>query len=95
MTNKTEKTPEVATKPRAGELVNSLTGFEEIAIEQLFRKSFMEMGESSTSLRALAFIVEKRDGMGDTDAFRKVMELPFSEVVGYLDTSGGEDQGEA
>lgn len=64
----------------ADELGNSLTGFEEIAIEGVFRKGLTEMGAGTTSLRALYFIALKRSGMADVDAFRNVMLMPLKDV---------------
>lgn len=59
------------------ELSRSLNGFDEIAIERYFHKPFHELS-ATTLVRALVFIAEKRDGMGDQDAFKKVMDMPIS-----------------
>lgn len=81
------------------ELARSLTGFEEIAVEQRFRRSLASMGEDSTmAMRMLLFVAQKRSGMKDADAFRAVMEMPLSDVVARFragDEAGDDDQGEA
>jgi hypothetical protein len=64
------------------EIARSLTGFEEIAIENMFRKAVHVLADDGTAMmRALLFVLEKRDGMADVDAFRKVMLMRLDDVV--------------
>lgn len=69
------------------EMFKSLNGFEEIAIEQHFRRSASaialaaEQGDAFQLMRALLFIAEKRDGMADVDAFRTVMLMRNDDVA--------------
>jgi hypothetical protein len=57
----------------------SLNGFEEIAVEGKFGRAFTDL-RGTTMARALLFVVEKRAGMNDTDAFRTVMLLSIEDL---------------
>lgn len=78
----------------AEELAQSLTGFEEIAIETRFRFPLSEM-TSTTVLRALLFVVEKRDGMAEVDAFNNVMLMRLGDVAAHFVSNKGADLGKA
>lgn len=73
----TAELPEQDNRPFAKESVESLTGFDEIAIGNYFRGDFAEVMNSSKSTRALIFIMKKREGMTDPDAFQFAMNLPY------------------
>lgn len=63
-------------------LGRTLTGFEQIAIRQMFRERVDQLAHDGMMFyRALLFVVEKRAGMGDADAFKKVMNLPLEDVL--------------
>jgi hypothetical protein len=67
----------------ADALFRGLNGFDQIAIEQHFRTKLKTFAEDGFALmRPLLFIVEKRAGLADADAFRKVMLLPLEDVTG-------------
>ena len=59
------------------ECAESLTGYEEQAIEKAFGKPLEELAEGSLSglLRALAFAVFKRSGQDSAEAKRSALEL--------------------
>lgn len=64
------------------ELVESMTGFDEIAVENVFRKSLADMS-STLMTRAVGFIALKRDPaetLTDTECFRKVMNMTLKDV---------------
>jgi hypothetical protein len=71
----------------AESFTRTLTGFDEIGIKRVFGSALGEL-EGGLVPRALLWVAERRDGMNDTDAFRKVMELPLGEVeLRFVDTS--------
>lgn len=83
------------------DLLNSLTGFEEDAIEERFHapiSDFLVMdpiGESVARIlpkayRALLFISARRGGEKDADAYKSAMSLAMSEVN---DRFFGDDDG--
>lgn len=86
------------------EMFKSLNGFEEIAIEQHFRRSTgqiaiaAEQGDAFQLMRALLFVAEKRGGMNDTDAFRTVMLMRTDAVTDRFVEQGpavvDEDEGD-
>jgi hypothetical protein len=67
----------------------SLTGFDEIAIEQMFRKDISDMS-GTMSMRAIMFVLQRRDGQSDADAFRAVMAAPLKEIqAGFAEVDEG------
>lgn len=75
------------------EMVETLTGFEEIAISKRFGSTIEQIGVTSgfTLNRALAFVLRKRDGMNDDEAYEAVMSMPLKAVT---DLFSGEDDDE-
>lgn len=66
----------------AEDMFRSLSGFEQIAVEQHFRMRIAALAEDEFLLmRALLFVDAKREGMADTDAFRNVMLLRLDAVT--------------
>ena len=66
----------------ADELAKSINGFEQIAIRERFREKLETLTEDGTMfMRSLLFVVEKRDGKKDSDAYSAVMTMPLQEVV--------------
>lgn len=71
----------------------SIDGFEQIAIRQTFRERLDQLAADGTMfMRALLFVVAKRAGMNDGDAYRNVMLLPLDEVVGRFKSDGEPDE---
>jgi hypothetical protein len=67
----------------ADALSKSINGFDQIAIRQMFRERLDQVAADSTMfMRALLFVLAKRDGANDGDAYRSVMLLPLDEVIG-------------
>lgn len=64
----------------ATETLESLTGFDEIAIEKAFGREFDDLGGRAT-VRALIFIQRKRAGDSDKDAKNYALEV----AIGKLD----------
>lgn len=93
----TKQEPEPTTRERLSpsDVISSFTGFDEIAIENLFRRSFATMGESTLALRAAEFVVQRRAGLKDGDAYKAAMNMPFGDLTALYADEDGEDQGEA
>lgn len=69
-------------KPTATDVMGSLTGFDEIAIEQAFGDDITRIAATSVGKfgRALGFVLARRDGMSDGDAKKHILGLTRSEV---------------
>ncbi len=78
--------------PSVEEVVKSLTGFDEIAIEQKFREDFTSLSPTMTT-RALVFILEKRAGAEDKDAYRTSMNMPLGDIQGRFSEDDEDEQG--
>jgi len=74
----------------ASEVVQSLTGYEEIAIEKALGKPIEHLGTESGLLRALAYVTEKRGGSSESDAKRRALSLTRKELETYF--SDDEDE---
>lgn len=78
----------------ANELAESLTGFDEIAIEQWFKLPFSKLaGDELKLLRSLYFIhVRRAEGASDKAAWRTSMEIPLSALKDkFADADNGAD----
>lgn len=67
----------------ADEMVESLTGYDEIAIEKHFGAGPFQLvnsGRETSLMRALVFIQLRRGGQPDHEAKEAVMQLPLKEV---------------
>lgn len=67
----------------AVEAVKSLTGFDEIAISQVFGKEFSELGQTMT-VRALLFVTLRRNGASDSQAYRSAMTVSLGRLDGLF-----------
>lgn len=56
-------------------IAKTINGFEEMAVERFFSKSFRMLGEGTLAARAILFVQWCRDGMRDKDAYQKAMLL--------------------
>lgn len=88
---------EETVKPTIDTMVKSLTGFDEIAIEQAFHADLADVMESSGKvLRALIFVMKKREGLSDHDAFLYAMNVKRGDVDGHFTLSTEvDDEGKA
>ena len=70
----------------AEEVLDSLTGFDEIAIAQHFGRTVGEMAEKDQSMfgRSLIFVVKRREGVNDDDARNAALSLTMKEYVSYF-----------
>lgn len=67
------------------QVAGSCTGFDELAIERAFGRELTDLGESTRALRALLFVVRRRDGLSDPDAYRDVMSLSLNDLMDHFE----------
>lgn len=78
-------------KINADEVVRSLNGFEDIAIEKAFGAPLLKMDEMRAP-RALVFVLRKREGLNDFDAYNASMEMTFGELTEIFETENSDDE---
>jgi hypothetical protein len=68
------------------EMVESLNGYDEIAIEKAFGSDVSSLLEKKPTmgLRALVFVDVRRGGVSDAEARKSAMELRLGEVQEYF-----------
>lgn len=68
------------------EAMNSLNGFDELAIEKAFGSTWESMAEKrpSTLTRALIFVQFRRDGQTDAEAKKAALSMTLGQVQGYF-----------
>lgn len=84
---------EQAAKLTASDVMDTLTGFDEIAIEQAFGEDVSRLAHVSVGKfgRALAFVLARRGGMKDAEAKKHVLGLTRREVEDmFADDEGGD-----
>ena len=72
----------MTTKITASEMVQSLTGFEELAIEKHMGVDPYADGQRKPMavMRALVFVLRKREGASDADARQAAMGMPMGQL---------------
>lgn len=85
----------MSTSLTSDEVYFTLTGFEEQAISKEFAESPLILSRQDRLrwLRAMAFVVMKRDGQKDKDAFKAAMEMPLGEIVKFFNQAEQSDEG--
>lgn len=72
----------------AEEVLESLTGHDEMAITQHFGRTvsqFAEGNDQSGVARALVFVLKRReDGVSDDDARNAALDMTLKQVMGYF-----------
>lgn len=68
------------------EVMESLTGFDEIAIANHFGAEWMELAEKRPTAysRALVFVHKRRQGLNDHEAKQAALEMPLRDVTSYF-----------
>lgn len=80
-----------ATEKTAEEVLDSLTGFDEMAIKQHFGAPISDLASDQSMLaRALVFVLRRRDGSADDDARNQVLGMSLKEVLGYFSEESAE-----
>jgi hypothetical protein len=73
------------TDKTAEEVLDSLTGFDEMAIKQHFGQTVAGLTKDETMLgRALVFVLKRRDGLVDDDARNAALEMSLKGVTSYF-----------
>lgn len=70
-------------KPTALEVSESLSGFDEEAIERAFGKEYDDLNGRNT-LRALIFTMRRREGLDDAKAKKAAMEVPMGQLTDHF-----------
>ncbi|WP_028654880.1 hypothetical protein [Nocardioides sp. J54] len=70
----------------AVEAMNSLNGFDEIAIEKAFGQDFDDLNGRAT-VRAVIFVLEKRAGASDKDAKQYAMSVPMGQLDDHFESN--------
>lgn len=81
----------------AEEMLESLTGFDEIAIKQQFGAEVADLANNQPTmfLRSLVAVhVKRQDGLPDAAAKQRAMELTLKQAQEYFLQSEGEDGSE-
>lgn len=70
----------------AQEMLQSLTGYEEIAIAKAFGEAVMDLAEKDkmTFGRSLVFVAEKREGMKDPEAKDAALSLTIKQASEFF-----------
>lgn len=78
----TATTPQEVHRVDANEFIETLTGFDEIAIEKHFGSRWGTLAEQNPTmlLRALVFIEFRREGQSDPDAYKAALSLTLREA---------------
>ena len=81
----------------ANAVFESLTGFDEIAIAQRFGRTVTDLASNDSSMftRALLFVLKRRDGANDDDAWNHALNLPMKEVTAFVEAGADDESGKA
>lgn len=92
----TEQVQDQEQRASLQEVVESLTGFDEIAIEQAFGAGIVTLLDTKATMatRALVFIQRKRDGMKDPEARKAAMEMRLGDVQDLFRDDDEQDDAE-
>lgn len=73
-------------RPSMEEFVESLTGFEEIGIEEAFGQGIVQLLETKATMaaRALIFVDRKRSGLKAQEARKAALEMRLGDVQDYF-----------
>lgn len=84
-------------KPTPQEVAESLTGFDEIAIKQKFGSPLKQLGDEDQTqfLRALVFVLRRRDEKKDAEAYHIAQSMTLGEVSAEFTNPTEEEQAEA
>ena len=76
-----DSTP-VDSRPTTEDVMDSLTGFDEIAIEKNFGKEILVLAEHHQTkfMRALVFVLKRREGLDDVSARTAALELSLADT---------------
>lgn len=72
------------------ETLRSMNGFEEISVRKMFRCGISEL-DGTSAARAAIFVVTRRDGMGERDAFNFAMNLTIGGLEDRIAGGGAQE----
>jgi hypothetical protein len=75
------------------EYAKTLTGFDELAIERVFKRP-LEKLPSVVGVRALLFVRLRREGAKDTDAYKTAMNLTLGRLEDLFERPTEDDEEE-
>lgn len=82
---KKDASEEKPARMSADEILDTLNGFDEIAIAKAFKMTFTEVIEDATLfLRGMAFINERREGKSDAEAYAVAMYTSTLKMAEYF-----------
>ncbi len=81
---------ETEAMPTIEDVVGSLSGFDEVAIEQKFKGDLGSLNNTMTA-RALVFVLERRAGKDDKAAYGESMRLTLKDVNARFSGSGDDE----
>ena len=76
-------------------IARSMNGFDEIAVERHFNRSFRKLEDGTLMGRAVLFVQWRREGMRDADAYKKAMLLTIDELEASFVDPADEDEEDA
>lgn len=79
-------------KPKVLDTIRSMTGFDEIAVEQRFHKNIQDIESESMMARALIFVLERRNGKDDKTAYGEAMRLTVGDLQSYFEKEDDEEE---
>lgn len=79
----------------AQQVRDSVSGYEELAIEEKFGHIYEEIAQTRPSMfgRALLFTLKRREGVVDVDAYDAVMKMSLQEVSDSFAEPSEEEEG--
>lgn len=80
----------------AEQVFDSVTGFDEIAIAQRFGRTIADLaqGDASMFMRSLVFVVKRREGANDEDAWKDAMGMSTKDTLtGFFAEDSEEEAG--
>lgn len=87
--------PDATEKIDLGELSQSLTGFDQVAIRLRFGTRLEDLMEDTmTFMYALYFVHLRRQGAKDADAYSQAMSLPLSQISEVFKGADADDEDE-
>lgn len=78
----------------AEKVARSLTGFDELAVQQAFKVPFEQL-QGTFGARALLFVLKTREGLKAKDAHAFVMNMTVDDLNGVFEPSGAVEDVEA
>lgn len=82
-------------RPNIDEVLESINGFEEVAVEKAFGADPIELAQGQKLMkftRAMVFVVKKREGLNDLQARQAAMEMTMADLQTFFVMSDDDDE---